>query len=141
MNIKSAVAAFGIALTIAGSPAISSAAVVQASPIQLNSVQISQTYGVFDEFLPGVVSVGFTNRFPSPATSVVFDLVGFGGSVLAEYNDVGSYESGKTIHHSFPDTHTDLEQHLEVSKVTFADGTTWLAPLEPASITTGYPAS
>jgi hypothetical protein len=141
MKIKSAAVALGIALTVAGAPAISSAATMQASPIHLDSVRITQSYGVFNDFLPGVVSVGFTNSFPSPATSVVFDLVGTGGNVIAEYNDVGSYESGKTFHHTFTDTHDDVEQKIEVAKVTFADGTAWAAPARTSSTENIFPAS
>jgi hypothetical protein len=141
MKIKSAVAALGIALTVAGAPAISSAATMQASPIHLDSVRFAQSYGVFNDFLPGLVSVDFTNSVPSTATSVVFDLVGTGGNVIAEYNDVGSYELGKTVHHSFTDTHDDVEQKIEVAKVTFADGTTWNAPARTSSTATIFPAS
>lgn len=141
MNIKMAYAALGIALAVAATPAIGSAASMQQSPINLNRVEIAQSYGVFNDFLPGIVSVKFTNQFATAATSVVFDLVGNDGGILAEYNDVGAYAPGVSFRHSFPDTHSDPQQRLQVAKVTFADGTTWSAPSTQEPIASAYPAS
>jgi hypothetical protein len=138
MNITAAAAL--AALILAGAPALASAAPAQANPIQLNNVKISQSYGVYNQFEPGAVSVSFTNRSAVAATGVVFNLVDGNGTILAQYNDVGSYPQDATIRHNFEDTHLDNGQKLVVGLVKFADGTSWSAPSPAATDDTTFPA-
>jgi hypothetical protein len=138
MNITAAAAM--AAIVLAGAPAFASAAPAQTDPIQLNNVRIAQSYGVFNQFEPGAVSVSFTNRNTVAATGVVFNLVDGGGNILAQYKDVGSYAQGATIRHNFADTHLENNQHIEVGQAAFADGTSWSAPVNAGAKTTGFPA-
>jgi hypothetical protein len=138
MNITAAAAL--AALVLAGAPALASAAPAQANPIQLNNVKIAQSYGVYNQFEPGAVSVSFTNHGTVAATGVIFNLVDGSGNILAQYNDVGSYPQGATVRHNFEDTHLDNGQKLEVAQVKFADGTSWSAPSPAASDATAFPA-
>jgi hypothetical protein len=128
MKARSVTAALGFAALLIAAPLLASAQTAQPGPIQLDHVEIAQSYGIFDDFLPGLVSIGFTNENSSTATNVVFDLLNANGDILAQFNDVGSFPQGTGIHHRFEDTHEDPGQQLEVSSVTFADGTTWSAP-------------
>jgi hypothetical protein len=140
MNNSSKIAMLGVGLIIAGAPAIASAATAQSAPISLDRVQINQSYGTFDDFLPGNVTVGFTNNTTTAVTKVVFNLVDDSGNILAQYRDAGSYAHGASIRHSFPDTHAEYNQHLDVAQVDFADGTSWSAPANGSSPAVGFPA-
>jgi hypothetical protein len=128
------------AALLATSPLLASAQTEQAGPIHLDNVQIEQSYGVFDDFQPGVVSVSFTNESSSTATKVVFDLVNFEGATIARYNDVGSFPQGSAIRHRFENTHDDPGQQIKVTAVTFADGTTWNDSTPVALPDTAFPA-
>ena len=128
MNIKRAVAILATLLILAGAPALASEESVQESPIRIDSVQIEQSYGVFGDFAAGLVSVAFTNTSAATATDVVFDLLGYDGALIAQYNDVGTFAQGVTVRHSFPDIHIDNDQQLQVGEAIFDDGTSWTAP-------------
>jgi hypothetical protein len=138
MKLNLVRAFIGIALVAAGTPA-RAAVIDDASPIRLESVQITQSYGVFSDFQPGIVTIAFSNQSMVPATDVVFDLVGNDGATIAQYNDVGVYPRGMVFRHAFPDVHTDLEQQLEVSRVTFADGSSWSAHVHRRTPAIIYP--
>jgi hypothetical protein len=124
MKITSVTAALGAALLLAGAPALATAAEMQTGPIQLNKVEITQSYGVRDQFSPGLVTVAFTNQNDAPATDIVFALES-DGNVIDRYEDVGSYVKGETIRHSFQDDQINNDQQLTVEKATFADGSVW----------------
>jgi hypothetical protein len=126
MNFKAAAATLGAAILIAGVPVLASAAPTQPSPIRLDSVQVAPTYGTFQDFFPGLVTVSFTNQASVPVTNVVFD-VESNGRIIHRIKDVGSYAYDQTIKHSFsyPDTQVNENPQLAVESVTFADGTTW----------------
>ena len=132
MNIKSAAAALGAALIVAASPVIASAATTQPSPLRLDSVQIAQYYGQFNEFFPGRVTVAFTNEASLPITNVVFD-VEAGGKVVDRIKDAGSFPQGQTVKHSFPNFTTNYNTNLAVESVTFSDGSTWTSTDEAGS--------
>jgi hypothetical protein len=129
MNIKNTVASLGAALILAGAPALASAATATAvnvpSPIRVDSVQIEQYYGQFDNFFPGLVTVSFTNQTAQPVTNVVFDLKSANGQLLRQYDDAGNYLPGASAKHAFNNTEEGANQTLAVDSVTFADGTTW----------------
>jgi hypothetical protein len=133
-------AVLSAAALLATSPLLASAQTGQSGPIHLDNVQIEQSYGVFDDFQPGVVSVAFTNESSSTATKVVFDLVNFEGSTIARFNDVGSFPQGSAIRHGFENTHDDPGQRIKVTAVTFADGTTWSDSTSVALPGTVFPA-
>jgi hypothetical protein len=124
MKITSVTAALGAALLLAGAPALATAAEMQTGPIQLNKVEITQSYGDRNQFSPGLVTVAFTNQNASPATDIVFALES-DGNVIDRYEDVGSYAKGETVRHSFQDIQIDNDQQLTVEKATFADGSVW----------------
>jgi hypothetical protein len=105
----------------------------------LDQVHITQSYGIFNDFFPGLATIAFTNQSPVTATSIVFDLHGYQGAVIAQYQDVGTYRQGATVRHSFPDIHTDNDQQISVSAVTFADGSSWSAPWNHAQPATVFP--
>jgi hypothetical protein len=126
MNFKTAAATLGAAIVIAGSPVLASAAPAQPSPIRLDSVQVAPTYGTFQDFYPGLVTVSFTNQATAPVASIVFD-VESGGKVIQRIKDVGSFAYDQTVKHSFsyPDNQVNYDPQLAVESVTFANGTTW----------------
>jgi hypothetical protein len=124
MKLTSVTAALGAALLLAGAPALAMAAEMQTGPIQLNKVEITQSYGVRDDFSPGLVTVAFTNQNDAPATDIVFALES-NGNVIDRFEDVGSYLKGETVRHSFQDNEVANDQQLTVEKATFADGTVW----------------
>jgi hypothetical protein len=125
MTIKTAAMMLGAALVIAGSPALASAAPLEASPVRLESVQITQSYGTFNDFAyPGLATVAFTNETAVPVTKVVFDLKA-NGNVIDRFTDVGSYREGALIKHSYQDNAINYNQNLSVESVTFADGSVW----------------
>jgi hypothetical protein len=124
MKITSVTAALGAALILAGAPAFASAAEAQTGPIQLDKVQITESYGVRDAFSPGLVTVAFTNQNDAPATDIVFALES-NGQVIDRFEDVGSYPKGETVRHSFTDADVNNDQQLTVEKATFADGSVW----------------
>jgi len=128
MILKNTVATLGAALILAGAPALASAATTPAapSPIQLNSVQIGQYYGTFNDFsYPGIVSVAYTNEAAQPVTDVVFDLESSDGTLLRQYDDTVSLQPGASVKHNFNNTKVGANQQLAVDSVTFADGSTW----------------
>jgi hypothetical protein len=127
MNIKNTVASLGAALILAGAPALASAAttVVAPGPIQLDSVQIEQYYGIFNNLYPGLVTVGFTNQAAQPVTDVVFDLKSSDGQLLRQYDAAGNFQPGASTKQAFTNTEVGANQSLAVDSVTFADGTTW----------------
>ena len=125
MNITSAAVALGAAALIAGSPIVASAAQLQASPVRLDSVQITQASGIFNNFAyPGLVTVAFTNEASVPVNKIVF-AVEAQGHVIDRIDDVGTYVAGVTVKHNFTDIQTDPNQTLAVESVDFADGTSW----------------
>lgn len=126
MKITS-LATLAVAALLAGSPAIASAQTQSQSPIRLDRVEITQSYGSRDEFAPGLVTVAFTNENDAPATDIVFALES-DGKVIDRYEDVGTYVKGETVRHSFQDAQIDNDQQLAVEKATFADGSVWSNP-------------
>jgi hypothetical protein len=140
MNLKSAAAVLGAALVIAAAPAIGSAQTTQSGPIQLDNVEIAQSYGDVTGFAPGLVSVAFKNVGDATATDVVFDLIGHNGEIIAQYRDAGSFPQGATVRRDFSDTHIENDQQLQVGQVTFADGTTWSASSRSAKPASIFPA-
>jgi hypothetical protein len=140
MNIKLGMATLGAALIVAGAPALASAQTTQDGPVRLDNVSITQSYGVYNDFEPGRVSVSFTNQSAVAATGVTFDLTDAAGNVLAEYKDSGSYQPGATVRHSFEDIHVEDNQKIEIAAVTFADGTSWSAAATSAVPASIFPA-
>lgn len=132
MNLTSFAAALGAAVILAGSPALAHDPSAQAGPIRLDGVRIAQAIDE-EQFAPGSVDVAFTNTNAVTATRIVFDLFGYNGALIAQYQDVGSFSSSATIRHRFPDTHFDDDQKLEVDHVIFADGTSWKTKLRIAA--------
>jgi hypothetical protein len=124
MKLISATAALGVAVLLAGAPALASTIETQTGPIHLERVQITQSYGDRDQFSPGLITVAFTNQNDTPATDIVFALES-DGKVIDRFEDVGSYAKGETIRHNFEDTQIANGQQLSVEKATFADGTVW----------------
>jgi hypothetical protein len=141
MNKKSVAAAIVAAFFATGVPAFAATAPTQGSAIRLDSVQIEQSYGVFNNFEAGVVQIAFTNTSAVPVTAVVFDLLGYQGRIIAQYNDVGSFAQGATMRHRFPNTHEDYDQKIQVGRVTYADGTTWEAPVRGTTPAIIFPSS
>ena len=135
--MKSIAATLGVAVLLAGAPALASAD-TQNSPIHLNNVDIVQAqvgYGYF----PGSANISFTNDGNATATNVVFVLES-NGDVLARYDDVGSFAAGTTINHSFPDAQNARGQQIAVLTATFADGTIWNNPYLPQDPALATPA-
>lgn len=148
MNIKLTTATLGAALILAGAPAFAAAADAQAGPIHINSVQLYG--GTFSDdldrttILPGSAVVSFTNRHAAAATDVVFALE-TKGYVVDRFDDVGSFATGVTINHTFPEAQPSDDMRLAVVQATFADGTIWQNTNVPAAskaaTTVGVPAS
>jgi len=135
VNIKHAIAMSGLALLIAGSPALASAADMQSGPIHINHVYLSggfssNSYGDEATILPGAANVSFTNESTAAATTVVFALEAQ-GYVVDRFTDAGSFAPGVAIHHSFPETQIASDMHMAVAQATFADGTAWQNPDVP----------
>jgi len=114
--------------SIAVSSALTAAAADLASPIRLDSVQIAPTLNDGVEVNPGLASIAFTNTAPVPATNITFDVLGYDGRVINQYEDVGTFSPGVTIRHTFPDHNLDTDQQIKVESVRFADGAIWTAP-------------
>jgi hypothetical protein len=127
VTIKCAAVALGVAVIIASAPSFAFAETVQVSPIRIDRVEIEQSNEVYNQFEPGLVSVTFTNTNAAAATDVVFDLLGYDGAIIAQYNDVGTFAQDQPVRQRFPDIHIHDNQQLEVDQVTFADGTSWSA--------------
>lgn len=125
------------ALLVAGALPLAASAQTQDAPIHIDNVHIYQQESPDDQqsLPPGFADVAFTNRSSQPATKVEFALVSDDGAVLGRHTDVGSFASGVTIRHQFPDEDTlDERQSVIVAAVTFADGSTWSNPdLAPAA--------
>ena len=114
---------------VALTPLYGSVDAVLNGPIHLDRVQIAPAGGINYGFnYLGIVTVAFTNTSAVPATDIVFAVRGNDGSIIDRYEDVGSYEKGATIRHSFHDLRTDPNQRLEVDTATFADGSVWNNP-------------
>ena len=89
MNIKCAAAALGTAFIIASAPSFASAETVQVSPIRIDRVEIEQSYEVYNQFEPGLVSVTFTNTNAAVATDIGQALGQVrGGAVGVEADDL-----------------------------------------------------
>jgi hypothetical protein len=140
VKLTIAAATLGSAIVLATAPGIASAA-VQNAPVALDNVHIVQSYGIFNNFDPGRVSVRFTNKNGVAATGVTFNLVAASGAILAQYNDIGTYLPGQTVKHDFTDTHEENNQRIEVASVRFSDGTSWSAPSGPIDDTPFFPGS
>jgi hypothetical protein len=135
MKLKSAAATLGAALILAGAPGLASAANMQSGPIHINQVKVSG--GTFSDsdgsettILPGMVAISFTNRNASTANDVVF-AVETNGYVAKRFNDVGSFSSGTTINHSFPEANPVDGMRVAVARATFDDGSVWINPDVP----------
>jgi hypothetical protein len=124
MNIRSAAATVGAAFILAAAPAFASTASPQDGPIRVDSIHISQSYGFYNDFYPGLLTVAYTNLSAVPATNVVFVLQS-NGQPIDRYEDVGTFSPGVVIRHSFSDSHIENDQQLAVERVAFADGTAW----------------
>jgi hypothetical protein len=132
VKVKLATATLGAALFLAGVPALASAAPMQSGPIHINQVRISGgTFSDADDsettILPGMVAISFTNRNAATATDVVF-AVESNGYVTKRLNDVGSFSTGTTINHRFPETNPSDGMRVAVARVTFDDGSVWINP-------------
>jgi hypothetical protein len=132
MKVKLATATLGAALILAGAPALASAANLQPGPIHINGVKVSGgTFSDPDGFeptiLPGMLHVSFTNRNAATANDVVFG-VEMNGYVVKRFNDVGSFSTGTTIDHSFPETNPTGRMRVVVEKATFDNGRVWINP-------------
>jgi hypothetical protein len=132
VKVKLATAALGAALILAGEWGHASAATMQHGPIQINQVKVSGgTFSDPDGFattmLPGAVAISFTNRKAATANDVVFG-VEMNGHVAKRFNDVGSFSTGTTINHSFPENKPTAHTRVVVEKATFDDGSVWINP-------------
>jgi hypothetical protein len=126
MNVRTIAAALGIAILTTSIPVLASAATETAGPVIIKDVNIQPSYGVFNNFsYRGLVNVVFTNTNPVPATDIVFDLESASGTILDQFEDVGSFAKGIAIHHHFNDDAMDYNQKLVVDSIAFADGTEW----------------
>jgi hypothetical protein len=141
MNKKSLMAAIVAAFLASGVPALAASVPTHASAIRLDNVNIEQSYGQFNGFEAGVVAIAFTNTSAVPVKAVVFDLLGYQGRIIAQYNDVGTFTQGATVRHRFPNTHEDYNQQIQVGRITFADGTTWEAPVRGTTPDIIFPSS
>jgi hypothetical protein len=132
MKLKIATATLGAALILPGAPALASAANIQPGPIQINGVNVSGGYssdpdGFDPNILPGMLHVSFTNRNAATAKDVVFR-VEMNGYVTKHFNDIGSFSTGTTIDHSFPETNPTSHVRLVVEKATIDNGSVWINP-------------
>jgi hypothetical protein len=141
MNKKSTVAAIVAAFLASAVPAFGANVSLPENAIRLDNVQIEQSYGIFNNFEAGVITIAFTNTSAVPVSAVVFDLLGYQGRIVAQYNDVGPFAQGASVRHRFPNTHDDPNQQIEVDSVKFADGTTWEAPVRGTTPQFIFPAS
>jgi hypothetical protein len=117
------------AASVALAPLYASPDAVINGPIHLDRVQISPADGFQNNFAYlGIVTVAFTNTSAAPATEIVFGVRGTDGTIIGQYKDVGSYERGVRVRHSFTDVQSDPHQQLEVESATFADGSEWNNP-------------
>jgi hypothetical protein len=130
MNFALAAATLGVAISLAGAPALASAAPVQAGPIRLDSVSVDPAYPNLDQpRIPGFVTVDYTNENAVPATHILFDLENADGKLIDQFEDVGTFSHGAAIRHVFPDLKEDTNQQVAVDTVDFADGSSWSRPL------------
>ena len=117
------------AASVALTPLYASPDAVLNGPIHLDRVQIAAADGINNNFAYlGIVTVAFTNTSAIPASDIVFAVRGTNGAIIDRYEDVGTYERGVTVRHSFTDLQTDPNQRLEVDSATFADGSEWNNP-------------
>jgi hypothetical protein len=92
-------------------------------PIQLNDVTIQPSAGWQNSFAyPGLTVIRFTNLNASPATDIVFTVLGARGRIIGHIEDAGNYAQGQTVRHTFINNETDPNQHLTVEAATFAAG-------------------
>jgi hypothetical protein len=117
-----------LGVSIVFSSALAAAAADLAAPIRLDSVQIAPTLNDGVESNPGLATIAFTNTAPVPATNITFDVLGYDGRVINQYEDAGTFTQGVTIRHTFPDHSIDTDQQIRVESVKFADGAVWTAP-------------
>jgi hypothetical protein len=135
MKLKLATATLGAALILAGAPALASATNLQSGPIHINQVKVSGGFfsdadGSEATILPGMVTISFTNRDAATANDVEF-AVETNGYVAKRFNDVGSFSTGTTIDHRFPETDPTDGMRVAVARATFDDGSVWVNPQVP----------
>jgi len=135
MKVKLATVTLGAALILAGAPALASAANLQSAPIHINQVKVSG--GTFSDgdgsettILPGMVAISFINRNAATENDVEF-AVENNGYVAKRFNDVGSFSTGTTIDHSFPESNPTDGMRVAVARATFDDGSVWVNPEVP----------
>jgi hypothetical protein len=135
VKVKLVTATLSAALILAGAPGLASAADIQSGPIHIN--QVKATGGFFSDadgseatYLPGMVDISFTNRNAATANDVVF-AVENNGYVAKRFNDVGSFSTGTTINHRFPETNPTDGMRVAVARATFDDGSVWVNPEVP----------
>ena len=102
------------------------------APVRLDNIWIHKARAQGIE--PGIIAVSFTNLAPVTATSVSFNVLGFGKRVMDTITDAGTFTTGAMIRHEFPADEIDGQQTLEVQEVDFADGSVWTKPLPPAPV-------
>jgi hypothetical protein len=132
MKVKIATVTLGAALILAGAPGLASVAAMQHGPIQINRVKVSggsfsDPEGFETTTLPGAVAISFTNRKAATANDVVFGIE-MNGHVAKRFNDVGSFSTGTTINHRFPENNPTGRMRVVVEKATFDDGSVWINP-------------
>jgi hypothetical protein len=134
-TINSITATLAAAFLLGGTPALASADEMQAGPIQLNSVQSTQTLTSDATEDPGTARIAFTNNGSMPATDVVFAVTSPDNQVVDVYDASGSFAPGVTVSKIFAsDTLANpTDANVTVQSVTYADGSTWVNPDLPGS--------
>ena len=78
----------------------------------------------------GSVNLSFVNTKATPATEVDFALIAH-NEVVRTATLKGTFSKGITIKKAWTTTVTDVNQSAAITKVVFADGTTWAKPAVP----------
>jgi hypothetical protein len=142
---KSLAAGAAAALLLAGSAAGAFAAEIQSDPIHVDDLRVT-TQSINDRgTMPIAAQIVFTNEYSAAATHVVF-LLEANGAVVDRFDDVGSFEPGVQIRHTFSEHQAGGNISVIVGAASFADGSTWQnqvvadAQLAPEPVAGGTPA-
>jgi hypothetical protein len=127
-------AALPAAILLAAGP-VAASAQTPASPIVV-SLTIT-THGDYSRFqpdpIPGQVIVTFKNVSPQTVKDVIFSVVSIAANVeVGRIDDVGTFSPNVSIRHEFSNSYDFLgpvNVKLVPLRATFADGSTWTAPL------------
>jgi hypothetical protein len=133
MNMPQAAASLAALTILAGAPALARAAVTN-DPIVVSNALV-EPGGVSRDQGPASLSVAIKNTGDVAATDIVFEL-DVDGAYARHINDVGSFQPGATVKHTYRVSSDESNQQLKVVGVKFANGDVWAGDPTAAAILT-----